>query len=126
MAGVTFLAVSLTVSTLSVAGAAVSCLEPPTLDAAALVYDGKCPGDRGFPTYLDAAGKDVDVRLPADRDCTKRLWISNAGNVWIHGGTFDYQGTHATVIRVMNSSGITFVEGLHIDVNAKSPTRNSL
>jgi hypothetical protein len=62
----------------------------------------------------------VRITLPTSRNCTKRLWVSNARNLWITGGKFVFVGPDPAVIRVNDSQGITFIEGLHIDVNGRA------
>lgn len=96
--------------------AAPACETPPLL-VDPIVYRDLCPGDAGFPTIVSAGGRDVYVKLPKDRQCTKRLLIKYAHNVRIFGGAFNYNSTSPNVIAVQYSSGTTFIEGLDINVN---------
>lgn len=100
------------------AEAAINCVAPPVLSAP-LTYDGKCPGELGFPKEVKAAGKDVYIKLPKNRICTMGLTVSNGRNIRITGGQFSYNDTWSAVITVRYSSGTTFIDGLNIDVKGK-------
>lgn len=101
------------------ADAAISCVAPPALSNP-IVYDGKCPGDSGFPVSVKAGGRDVYVKLPTNRSCSKHLNIDYARNTRITGGQFIYNDSDDAVLTFRFSSGTTFVDGLYIDVNKKS------
>lgn len=101
------------------ATAAIDCILPPALSAP-MVFDGLCPGDAGFPSDLNAKGKDVYVKLPTNRVCGRFLSIGYARNVRIFGGEFKYTDSAEAVITVRFTSGITFIDGVNIDVNRKS------
>lgn len=94
------------------------CVEPPAL-LNPIVYSGKCPEDAGGPANVNARGRDVLVNLPTTKVCGKRLSIVGAQNIRIYGGKFVFTGTDAQVVSIGSSSGVTFIDGLHIDVNRK-------
>jgi hypothetical protein len=99
--------------------AATTCERPPVLSNP-IVYQDMCPGDAGFASVVSAGGRDVHVKLPDDRQCTKSLLIKSAGNVHIVGGSFLYEDAAASVIAIQSSSGTTFIEGADIDANGRS------
>ena len=80
-----FLAIFSTAAASTVADAAINCVAPPVLSNP-IVYDGKCPGDSGFPTTVKAGGRDVYIKLPTNKTCSKRLGIDYARNIRITGG----------------------------------------
>ncbi len=101
------------------ANAAINCVAPPALSNP-ITYDGKCPGDSGFPQSVNAGGRDVYIKLPTNRACAKGLSVAYGKNVRITGGKFVYNDSQVAVITVKQSSGTTFIDGVHIDVNGKS------
>lgn len=113
------LAVLCVFATSSLADAAIKCVAPPALSNP-VVYDGKCPGDSGFPTTVQQKGRDVYIKLPKNKTCSKRLSIEFARNVRITGGQFVYNDSDDAVITVKFSSGTTFIDGVYIDVNRRS------
>jgi hypothetical protein len=94
------------------------CIDPPAL-LNPIVYSGKCPEDAGGPLNVNARGRDVLVNLPTTKVCGKRLSIVGANNIRIYGGKFVFTGTDPQVVSIGSSSGVTFIDGLHIDVNRK-------
>lgn len=96
-----------------------ACLAPPSLTGP-LTFVNACPGDSGFPTVVEADGRDVFIRLPKDRVCQRGLSVNGAGNVWIQGGAFLYTESGKAVISISRTSGTSFIEGLGIDVAGKS------
>ena len=105
--------------------ATTSCLSPPALKNP-MVFAGKCPGDSGGPHQIKPGGKDVLIKLPLDRVCDKssNISISGAGNVHIVGGHLvhtmpDGKNGVNKMINLTGTSGTTFIEGMHIDVNNK-------
>lgn len=113
------LAAFATIAAPAIANAAINCVAPPALSNP-IVYDGKCPGDSGFPTTVKAGGRDVYVKLPTNKTCSKRLGIDYARNIRVTGGQFLYNDSDDAVITVRFSSGMTFLDGLYIDVNKRS------
>ncbi len=101
------------------ADAAINCVPPPTLSNP-IIYDGKCPGDSGFPTDVQANYRDVYVKLPTSRTCSKSLTITYAKNIRIMGGHFVYNDLKQAVISIGMTSGVTMIDGVLIDVNGKS------
>lgn len=75
--------VSLTCSDL--AHAAINCIAPPALSNP-IIYGGKCPADLGFPTDVQGNHRDVYVKLPTNRTCSKGLTITYASIIRIMGG----------------------------------------
>lgn len=98
--------------------AAISCIAPPALSNP-IIYDGRCPGDSGFPTTVRAGGRDVYIKLPTSRTCARGLSVTQARNVRITGGRIVYNDSAAAVITVNTSSGTTFIDGVYIDVNKR-------
>lgn len=96
-----------------------ACLAPPALTQP-LGFAGSCPGDPGFPSVVQADGRDVFIRPPRDRVCHRGLSVTGAGNVWIQGGAFLYTDDGPAVISISRSSGTSFLEGLSIDVAGKA------
>ncbi|MCU0893340.1 MAG: hypothetical protein MUD06_03300 [Rhodospirillales bacterium] len=96
-----------------------ACLAPPALSRP-LTFVNACPGEPGFPTVVEADGRDVLVRLPKDRVCQRGLSITKPGTVWIQGGAFLYTESGKAVISISETAGTAFVEGLSIDVAGKS------
>ncbi|HRK95819.1 MAG TPA: hypothetical protein PK694_05815 [Rhodospirillales bacterium] len=94
------------------------CLRPPPL-VDPIIYWNKCPEDPGGPFNVDAGGRDVLVRLPRNRVCRKRLSVIYARNLRINGGKFVYDDVERQVISIGHTGGATFIDGVHIDVNAK-------
>lgn len=107
------------ISTATIADAAITCVAPPALSNP-IIYDGKCPGDSGFPTTVKAGGRDVYIKLPTNRTCSKRLGVDYARNTRITGGQFLYNDSDDAVITLRFSSGTAFIDGLYIDVNKRS------
>lgn len=103
----------------STANAAINCVAPPTLSNP-MIYDGKCPGDPGFPDNVKANGRDVYIKMPTNKICSKGFSVSGAHNVRIIGGTFVYNDTKTAVVTIKSMSGISLIEGMNIDVNKKS------
>jgi hypothetical protein len=96
-----------------------ACFAPPAM-ARPLTFANACPGDPGFPTVVEADGRDVFIRLPKDRVCQRGLSVNGVGNVWIQGGAFLYTESGKAVISISRTSGTSFIEGLGIDVAGKS------
>jgi|APTNR8051073442_1049403.scaffolds.fasta_scaffold00993_17 hypothetical protein len=101
------------------ADAAINCVPPPALSNP-IIYDGKCPGDAGFPTDVQANYRDVYVKLPTSRTCSKSLTITYAKNIRITGGHFVYNDSKGAVISIGMTSGVTMIDGVLIDVNKKA------
>lgn len=112
------LAAPASIPLVSTATAAVDCVLPPVLSAP-IVYDGLCPGDAGFPSEVNARGRDVYVKLPTSKTCSKYLSIGYARNVRISGGQFLYNDSKDAVITVKLTSGTSFIDGMYIDVNKR-------
>ncbi|MGK2953263.1 MAG: hypothetical protein ACSLEZ_12870, partial [Thiobacillus sp.] len=98
--------------------AAINCKSPPVL-VNPVIYEGKCPGESGLPNVVKSNGKDVFIKLPENKICSGKLVVSGARNTRITGGQFIYNDSAPAVITLDNSSGISFLDGLHIDVNKK-------
>jgi hypothetical protein len=99
-------------------GASSPCLEPPALEAP-IVFEDKCPEDPGGPLNVNAYGRDVLIRLPTNRSCSRRLSVVHGRNVHITGGELLYGDDLPQAVSIGMSDGITFIEGLHIDVNKR-------
>lgn len=115
LAPIAFLSLSVPVS----AKAATTCVVPPPLSNP-IVIDGKCPGDPGFAKNLRADGRDVYIKLPSDRTCSKGMVVARPRNLRITGGQFIYNDSLSAVITVKDTSGTALIDGLSIDVNRKS------
>jgi hypothetical protein len=108
------------------AQAAVNCVAPPLL-VAPLSYTDKCPGESGFPKDVQAAGKDVYIKLPTSRKCLVSLTVTGAKNVRIIGGHFVQGDASPATITIRNPTsaatepaGTIFIDGVNIDVNGKA------
>ena len=97
----------------------VSGLEsPPAMTQNPLIVENVCPEDDRWPTFEEAAGRDVKVVLPKDRDCLPKrsdFSCANRGggrlqsfiggtssnparNIWIVGGKIRSQYTQDPVV----------------------------
>lgn len=94
---------------------------PPTMDPGYVLVQNKCPGDSGWPTPAQLAGKDVKIEWPKDRKCvssTIKAMHTIAGteanpvkDVWSVGGHFENIG-----LNFQNyGNGTIFIEGAIID-----------
>ncbi len=113
------LGVTLAVGFSAVANAAISCVPPPPLSNP-VTYQGKCPGEAGFPQQLKLKNRDVYIKLPTNKICSKSLTITFARNIRITGGQFVYNDSKQAVISIGYSSGTTMIDGVLIDVNKKA------
>ena len=95
------------------------CVSPPTL-VNPLTFIDKCPEDPGGPLQVIARERDVLIELPTNRTCAKRLSVVRARNLRITGGHWVFNDTQSSVISIGSTSGITFIDGAHIDVNRRS------
>jgi hypothetical protein len=101
--------------------AAISCVPPPVLSNP-LNYNGLCPGDSGFPTVVKAAGKDVYIKFPTNRSCSRGLTVEKPRNLRITGGSLIFGDTTAAVVTVRDTSGDTMIDGMYIDVKERRRT----
>jgi len=101
-----------------VAEAAINCVSPPPLSNP-ITYEGRCPGDSGFPAAVRANGRDVYIKLPTNRTCSKSLTVTLARNIRITGGHFIYNDSKQAVISIGSTSGTTMIDGVLIDVNKR-------
>jgi hypothetical protein len=101
------------------ANAAISCVAPPVLSAP-LSYNGLCPGDSGFPTTIKAGGRDVYVKMPTNRSCSRGLTVEKPRNLRITGGSMIFNDSTVAVITVRDTSGDTMIDGMYIDVKGKA------
>jgi hypothetical protein len=99
--------------------AAISCVPPPVLSNP-LNYNGLCPGDSGFPTVVKAAGRDVYIKLPTNRSCSRGFTVEKPRNLRITGGSLIFGDTTAAVITVRDTSGDTMIDGMYIDVKGRA------
>ncbi len=99
--------------------APIACVRPPAL-VNPLQFLDKCPEDPDGPFDVNARGRDVVIRLPANRPCGSRLSVVNANNLRIMRGHFVMTADKESVVSIGPGSGTTFIEGLDIDVNGKS------
>ncbi|MBL8659226.1 MAG: hypothetical protein JNM75_05675 [Rhodospirillales bacterium] len=113
------LGLAITVGFTAVADAAISCVPPPALSNP-ITYQGKCPGEAGFPQQMKVNGRDVYIKLPTNKTCSKSLTITYARNIRITGGQFVYNDSKQAVISIGMSSGTTMIDGVLIDVNKKA------
>jgi hypothetical protein len=101
------------------ANAAISCVAPPVLSNP-LSYNGLCPGDSGFPTVVKAGGRDVYVKFPTNRSCSRGLVIEKPRHVRITGGSMIFNDSASAVITVRDTSGDTMIDGMYIDVKGRA------
>lgn len=113
-----FLGLSTIVLFPTIAEAAISCVAPPAL-ANPITYEGRCPGESGFPASVRANGRDVYIKLPTNKTCSKSLTVTLARNIRITGGHFIYNDSKQAVISIGSTSGTTMIDGVLIDVNKK-------
>jgi len=122
-------------------GSWTTALEDPPEMVDPLIITDKCPGETGWPTGAQAAGKDVKIILPTDRDCTFAAHPENqvsdlhflqgtqsnpARNFWLIGGKIQAPGpspqTDPGTMSWPNGMTARFVkgtiywEGAHIDM----------
>lgn len=98
--------------------AAISCVPPPVLSNP-LSYNGLCPGDSGFPVNISANGRDVYVKLPTNRSCSRGFSVYKPRHTRITGGSLVFNDTASAVITIRDTTGDTMIDGLYIDVRGK-------
>lgn len=113
-----YLGLSAAVLSAGVADAAINCVAPPPLSNP-ITYEGRCPGESGFPTAVRANGRDVYIRLPTNKTCSRALSVTLARNIRITGGHFVYSDSQQAVISIGSTSGTTMIDGVLIDVNKR-------
>lgn len=99
-------------------------LEPPPVMDDPVVFENVCPGDAGWPTRNQMAGKDVKIVLPKDRVCKNFAVIGGTSTVaakdlWVVGGKIEYETTDTkagAAMTLSNWNGTAFFEGMDIDV----------
>jgi hypothetical protein len=99
-------------------------LEPPPVMDSPVVFENVCPGETGWPTRNQMAGKDVKIVLPKDRVCKNFAVIGGTSTVaakdlWVVGGKIEYQTSDTqagAAMTVSNWTGTAFFEGMDIDV----------
>ncbi len=95
---------------------------PPTMDAGYVLIENVCPGESGWPSSSQVAGKDVKIVMPKNRECkpssdTAAIQGTESNpvkDVWIVGGVLRGAG-----FSFRNYSGMVFIEGAIIDLAGK-------
>ena len=111
--------VSVAAGSSNMADAAVICVPPPVLSSP-LSYNGLCPGDPGFPVSISANGRDVYIKLPTNRSCSRGLSIYKPRHTRITGGSLVFNDINKAVITIRDTTGDSMIDGLYIDVGGKT------
>lgn len=91
---------------------------PPSMDPGFVLVENVCPGEPGWPTTQQIAGKDVKIIMPKNRECrpgtnTTALQGTESNpvkDIWIVGGVLRGSG-----YSFRNYSGTILIEGALID-----------